>query len=188
MKVERILRQWKYWAVFLPAWASGSCFSPSFSVEFTIQFRTKTTLSVSFSLQNCLWYFQFRKIWGKWNSPRVNLTLFLHTHRSVLWLSGSVRYLLSLTQWKRRELKQNGGRVNHLSPIMHLPNICKHWNFSRSAQTQLLKMMSCNFNTISPFDNDSMHMISKHRSVFKRSVVMSLFDARCNLDFSVYCI
>lgn len=39
---------------------------------------------------------------------------------SVLWLCGSVRYLLSLTQWKRSELQQNGVRVNHPSPTMQL--------------------------------------------------------------------
>lgn len=76
------------------------------------------------------------------------------TRTEVLWLSGSVRYLLSLTQWKRRELKQNGGPVNHLSPRMQLPNICKHWKFARTAVTCSLKMADYIFKfIISLFDN-----------------------------------
>lgn len=41
---------------------------------------------------------------------------------SVLWLCGSVRYLLSLTQWKQSEQEQNGAGVNHLTPTMQ----CQH--------------------------------------------------------------
>lgn len=67
------------------------------------------------------------------NLPRVNLTPFLRKDTSVLCLSGSVRYLLSLTQWKQREQEQNGGGVNHLPPIMQLPtfvNIETFFEFS----------------------------------------------------------
>lgn len=73
--------------------------------------------------------FSVKKWEGNWTHPGFILCFFL-TRTEVLWLSGSVRYLLSLTQWKQRGLKQNGGGVNHLSPTMHHPNICKHSEFA----------------------------------------------------------